>query len=112
DLMVVPNAPRFFREGDKITLSCKVSNMSDKDLEGVIQLDLFDPISEKAIDDKFKHKAKQLQFKVEAHKSTSLSWDLEVPYQLAAAKYRFVAKAGDFSDGEESVLPILTNRML
>lgn len=112
DLMVVPNAPRFFREGDKIVLSCKVSNMSDKDLEGVIQLDLLDPFKDKTIAEKFKLKDKQLEFKVEAHKSTSLSWALDIPYQISAVKHRFVAKAGDFSDGEESVLPILTNRML
>lgn len=112
ELMVVPNAPRFLREGDNITLSCKVSNMSDEDLKGVIQLELFDPFTEKSLDDQFKHKTKQLELNVEAHKSTSVSWTLDVPYQVPVAKYRFVAKAGNFSDGEENVLPILTNRML
>ncbi|MBD3638284.1 MAG: hypothetical protein HUJ25_13105 [Crocinitomicaceae bacterium] len=112
DLMVVPNAPRFLREGDKITLSSKISNLSDKDLEGVIQLELIDPFTEKSLEDEFKHKSKQLAFKVEAGKSTSVSWNISVPYNVSAAKYRFVAKAGDFSDGEENVLPILSNRML
>ncbi len=112
DLMVVPNAPRFLREGDKITISSKVSNISEKDLEGAIQLDLIDPFTEKPIDSKFKHKEKQLAFKVEAGKSTSVSWTIDVPYEISAVKYRIVAAAGDFSDGEESVLPILSNRML
>lgn len=112
DLMVVPNAPRFLREGDKITLSTKISNISEKDLEGAVQLDLIDPFTEKEIDGKFEHKVKQLSFKVEAGKSTSVSWTIDVPYETAAVKYRFVAAAGDFSDGEENVLPILSNRML
>ncbi len=112
DLMVVPNAPRFLREGDKITLSSKISNISEKDLKGVIQLELFDPFTEKEINDKFKHTQKQLEFEVEAGKSTSVSWSIDVPYETSAVKYRFVAKAGDFSDGEENVLPILSNRML
>lgn len=112
ELMVVPNAPRFLREGDQITLSAKVSNISEKDLEGAIQLDLIDPFTEKAIDGDFKHKGKQLPFKVEAGKSTSVSWTINVPYETSAVKYRFVAAAGDFSDGEENVLPILSNRML
>ena len=112
DLMVVPNAPRFLREGDKITISSKVSNISEKDLKGAIQLDLIDPFTEKAIDTKFKHKDKQLSFEVKAGKSTSVSWTIDVPYETSAVKYRIVAAAGDFSDGEESVLPILSNRML
>jgi Bacterial Alpha-2-macroglobulin MG10 domain/Alpha-2-macroglobulin family/MG2 domain len=112
DLMVVPNAPRFLREGDKITLSSKISNMSDEELEGVIQLEFLDPFTEKIIDDKFNHKTKQLEFKVEAGKSTSVSWTVDVPYEISATMFRVVAKAGDFSDGEENVLPILSNRML
>ena len=112
DLMVVPNAPRFLREGDKITLSTKITNISDKDLEGAVQLDLIDPFTEKGIDDKFKHEGKQLDFKVGPGKSTSVSWTINVPYETSAVKYRIVAAAGDFSDGEESVLPILSNRML
>jgi hypothetical protein len=112
DLMVVPNAPRFLREGDKITISTKISNISEQDLTGAVQLDLMDPFTEDVIDDKFKHKTKQLPFNVEAGKSTSISWSINVPYELPAVKYRIVAGAGDFSDGEESVLPILTNRML
>jgi hypothetical protein len=112
DLMVVPNAPRFLREGDKITLSTKISNISEKDLKGAVQLDLIDPFTEKAIDEMFKHKTKQLEFSAEAGKSTSVSWTISVPYEMPAVKYRIVAKADDFSDGEENVLPILTNRML
>jgi uncharacterized protein YfaS (alpha-2-macroglobulin family) len=36
-----------------------------------------------------------------------------VPYEYSSALvYRFVAKAGDHSDGEEAALPVLTNSML
>ncbi|APG66349.1 hypothetical protein LPB136_13630 [Tenacibaculum todarodis] len=30
ELMVVPNAPRFLREGDKIIFSSKISNLTEK----------------------------------------------------------------------------------
>ena len=112
ELMVVPNTPRFLREGDNITLSCKVSNVSDKDLKGVIQLNLFDPFTDKLIEAKFNHKNDQQRFEIKAGKSTSVSWTIDVPYETSTVKYRFVAKAGDFSDGEENVLPILSNRMM
>jgi len=112
DLMVMPNAPRFLREGDKIILSTKISNVSAKDLTGKVLLQLFDPYTEQPIDAKFKLQSATQIFETKAGRSTSVSWSLEVPYELSAVKYKIVAQAGDFSDGEENVLPILTNRML
>ena len=38
ELMVTPNAPRFLREGDKLSLMTKITNLSDKDLSGVAAL--------------------------------------------------------------------------
>ena len=49
ELMVVPNAPRFFREDDKIEFTSKVTNLSDKDLSGNAQLLLYDAITMKPI---------------------------------------------------------------
>ena len=44
-LMVMPNAPRFFREGDKITFQTKISALDDVDHAGACQLFLFDAIT-------------------------------------------------------------------
>ncbi|MCB0307387.1 MAG: hypothetical protein KDI38_26730, partial [Calditrichaeota bacterium] len=41
-----------------------------------------------------------------------LSWNLQIPEGVQAVTYQVIAKAGDFSDGEENMLPVLTNRML
>lgn len=46
----MPNAPRFLREGDHITFTSKVSNLTGKELTGTAQLMLFDAISMKPID--------------------------------------------------------------
>lgn len=112
ELMVTPNAPRFLRENDKITFSAKVSNISDKNLDGTAQLFLFDATSYQAIDYQLGNKEAQKSFTVEAGKSASVSWDLQIPEGVSAVTYRVVAKAGNFSDGEEMALPVLTNRML
>jgi len=37
---------------------------------------------------------------------------LQIPDDVQAVKYRILAKAGDFTDGEENALPVLSNRML
>jgi uncharacterized protein YfaS (alpha-2-macroglobulin family) len=112
DLMVVPNAPRFFRESDKITFSAKITNLSEKDLSGNAQLELFDAFTMKPVDDWFGNKNKVVTFETKKGLSTSVNWTFDIPFGLDAVTYRIVAKADNFSDGEENTLPVLTNRML
>ena len=112
ELMVVPNAPRFLREGDKITLSAKISNLSDKNLQGLAQLILSDAITGKEINlFTDSEKAKQ-SFIVDKDGNTNVSWNLSIPENVQAVQYKVIAKAGDFSDGEQNALPVLSNRML
>ena len=49
ELMVVPNAPRFLREKDTITLSAKITNLTNNRLSGIAKLILTDAISGKEI---------------------------------------------------------------
>ncbi len=51
-------------------------------------------------------------FNVDAKGNTQVSWNLSIPDDVQAVQYKIIAKAGDFSDGEQNVLPVLTNRML
>jgi uncharacterized protein YfaS (alpha-2-macroglobulin family) len=112
DLMVVPNAPRFFRENDRISFSAKVSNVSTKDLAGEAQLFLFDAVTLKPIDSICANTASTKNFACEKGQSAALSWDLCIPEDVSAIKYKIVAKSGKFTDGEENVVPVLNNRML
>ena len=50
ELMVIPNAPRFLREGDKISISTKIANLTENELSGIAQLLLTDPVTGKSID--------------------------------------------------------------
>lgn len=112
DLMVVPNPPRFLREGDEITFSSKVTNLSDKELNGQAKLILFDAFTMQPVDTEFANSNATQNIKVAKGNSTSVSWNLKIPTTHQAIVYRIVASAGDFSDGEESALPILSNRMM
>ncbi|MDX8553180.1 MG2 domain-containing protein [Tenacibaculum sp. 1B UA] len=111
ELMVMPNAPRFLREGDQITFSSKIANISDKNLEGTAQLVLTDAITGKEIN-LLSNSSKNQAFSVDANGNTNVSWNLSIPDTYQAIQYKVIAKAGDFSDGEQNVLPVLSNRML
>lgn len=112
ELMILSNAPRFLREGDELHFSAKISNLSEKDLNGEAKLVLIDPSTDKIISESFLSASELQNFEVKKGQSTSVSWILKVPFGESMVKYKILAKAGNFSDGEEMILPILSNRML
>ncbi len=112
ELMVVPNAPRFFREGDRLSFSSKVVNLSEKNIKGTVKLELFNALSMQPIDAQLKNTSKIKEIVLEKGKSTVANWSLEIPKGYSAITYRVSAEAGKHTDGEEMVVPVLTNRML
>ncbi len=117
ELMVIPNAPRFLREGDQITISTKIANLTEKELSGVAQLILTNPMTGKDISTNLLSssplgKSEGASFYVDAKGNTQVSWKLNIPEDLQAVQYQIIAKAGDFSDGEQNALPVLSNRIL
>ncbi|MFV0310720.1 MAG: alpha-2-macroglobulin family protein [Dysgonomonas sp.] len=110
ELMVTPNVPRFVRQGDKTSISTKISNLSDKSLSGDVHIEFFDPTTEKVIDLGL---ANQKQtFSLEKDASTSVSWIFDIPADIELIGCRIVAQNESFSDGEQHVLAVLSNRML
>ena len=128
DLMVVPNAPRFFRENDEMVFTTKITNLSDKDLTGEAKLELTDYLTPNPSPNGEGNKANSVgvgtpllqmergqgvrSFTVKAKQSTVVAWSFKVPEGMQTLTYKIVAAAGTFSDGEEMTLPVLTNRML
>lgn len=113
DLMVVPGLPRFFRQGDDLVLSTKISNLSGKTLDGTARLELLDAQTLQPLNLPFRIKDNAVAFKAAAGQSAAASWNIHVPESLyEPVIVRITARAGDFTDGEENMLPVVTNRML
>jgi uncharacterized protein YfaS (alpha-2-macroglobulin family) len=110
--MVIPNAPRFLRQGDNIVISTKIANLSENQLSGQAKLMLTDAITGKEIDAKLNNSDNTKSFSVISKGNTQVSWNLSIPDDVSAVQYKIVAKSGEFSDGEQNALPVLTNRML
>ncbi|HYE54745.1 MAG TPA: alpha-2-macroglobulin family protein, partial [Chitinophagaceae bacterium] len=113
ELMVQPNIPRFVREGDRMDLSAKLVNMGTKELSGQIELQLFDVTNNQPVDGWFNNMFPNQYFTAEAGQSTVIKFTVQVPYQYnKPVGIRFIAKAGNMSDGEENTIPVLSNRLL
>ena len=121
-LMLQTNMPRFFREGDTITLRAKVTNRSDTELDGTVTVEFFNAedgepvkmvIKPDCRDAKFCVSTNgKMEFHVPAGASQSVQFRILVPAGIPAINYRMVARAGNYGDGEERLLPVLPNKML
>jgi uncharacterized protein YfaS (alpha-2-macroglobulin family) len=113
ELMVQPNAPRFVRQGDRLTFPAKVSNLTESAMSGTARLQLFDALSMEPIDKQLGNTQPEQSFSVEGGQSTGVYWDIDIPDDRSMAIiHRVTVQAGNFTDGEEAALPVLTNRKL
>jgi uncharacterized protein YfaS (alpha-2-macroglobulin family) len=113
NLMIQPNMPRFLREGDRIKLSARISNLTEKEVTGQAYLQLIDPETSQPVDGWFKNIFPQQHFTANASQNTVVNFEVEIPSNYnKPLQYRVVAKAGNNSDGEENIIPVLSNRIL
>ncbi len=112
ELMVMPNPPRFLRENDTIIFQTKIASLSDKSLNGFAKLELYNGVTGKVIDTQLNNSNAIQNFTINKKGNTSVSWKLTIPEGIQAVEYKVLAKAGNFTDGESNVLPVLTNNML
>jgi hypothetical protein len=112
ELMVQPNPPRFLREGDSLEFTVKVTNMTEKETAGAVELRFFDPQTEKPLDETLANKTPKLAFTIPAKQSRSFSWPVSVPDGQTVVGFKAVAAADAFSDGEEGVFPVLSRRLM
>lgn len=115
DLMIVPNTPRFFREGDKMVYSAKVTNLTDKNLEGRADLILVDAITNQPLTSQFGLTSSSMTKSISINKgeSVSVNWDITIPPSFTnPVLVKTIAQANDFTDGEQNVVPVLLNSML
>ena len=118
ELMVLPNVPRFLREGDAIELTARVSNLTGAAMDVEVHLELFDPVTNQPVTgfgvDAGALSTRKVQG-LPANGSEAVRFPLSIPEgasQKGPLGYRLIARSANFSDGEENVVPVLTDRTL
>ncbi|WP_026763955.1 alpha-2-macroglobulin family protein [Sediminibacterium salmoneum] len=110
-LMVQPNLPRFLREGDQMEIPVKIANLTQKELTGTIVLELMDATTNTPVDGWFQNVFPQQYFTAEAGQSAITQFPVQIPFSYnKPLRIRIVAKTNSFSDGEEHIIPVLSNR--
>lgn len=104
EFMLTPNLPRFVRVGDKTSVAASISNLTGKNISGTVYFTLFNPENEKTIS------TQKQSFSVEAGKTVGVSFMFNVTDKYEILGCRLVADGGNFSDGEQHLLPVLSNK--
>lgn len=104
EFMLTPNLPRFVRVGDKTSIAASISNMTGKPQAGTVSMILFDPMTEKVVS------TQKQKFSVEAGKTIGVSFLFTVSDKYEILGCRMIADSGTFSDGEQQLLPVLSNK--
>lgn len=111
-LMVRPNLPRYFREGDKMTLKAQVQNISKNKLSGNARIEIINPENNENITGLFLDGNNTTPFDIAAENNSIVEWQLRVPAGYPTVQIKIVAATDEFSDGEQHELPILPNKIL
>lgn len=105
DFMISPNMPRFVRIGDAVSIAANIINLTGKEISGTAVMELFAPETERVF------VARQQNFRVKAGETETVTFsfivDENYPSLLAC---RMIAKSTNFSDGEQRLLPVLSNK--
>ena len=110
ELMVQPNVPRFLRQGDSMAFTAKVSNVSDKEMDVLVRLTLTDARTDEPLSTFNKEQAQTIH--LAAGEVKTVSFPVTMPEEVFACTYRITAEGAEHSDGEQGIIPVLTNRTL
>ena len=107
-LMVLPNLPRFVRQGDEVSISTQVINNSKEAVSGRVRIELFDPATDQPIICLSKS---QRPFELQPDSIATVSWIIPVPKQISLLGVRILADSEKGSDGEQQIVPVLSNQL-
>ncbi len=109
-LMVRVEIPRFFREGDRSTITAVVHNETDAPLSAAVDLDIVDDATGSPGLAALGVKTRSMRVEVPAHGLAPAEFAIVAPENIATYKIRAHVSAGKLSDAEERGLPILPSR--
>lgn len=104
-VMIQPQLPRFLRSGDSIELRAMVMNNTDSAASAQSFIEIINPADNSLIG---RH---EFTDSIAPHSSSIIAVKLDAPADAAMIEVRARATAGNFTDGERSLIPVLPARV-
>ena len=110
-LMVQPNMPRLLYQGDRIILQSRISNLDTLPAAGKIVCKIEDAVTGNDITGQLVS-INQLDFSLGKKENNSSAFEIKIPVQqLNPLKVIITVRSGNFADGEEHLLPVLSTKI-
>lgn len=100
-LMIQTNEPGFLRQGDESQINATLSYLDKPAGKAIVSFELIDPVSNKVISQTEKEIANPQQV-------NALSFPVTIPGDCKEVVVRLKATSGDFSDGEQFRVPVMS----
>ncbi len=110
ELMVTANAPRFVRQGDAIDFAAKVVNLTKVEQTVEVFLNLENPLNGERLNLIGRQPLSKM-VTIAAGASEEVVWNMNIGNQ-EVIQYTITASNESFSDGEQNIIPVLSNRVL
>lgn len=104
EFMLTPNLPRYVRVGDETVIAATIANLTDQPVKGTARMEIFLPATEKIIS------VKKVKFSVAGKQNQAVSFPLHATDQNDIIGIRLIADGGSYSDGEQHLMPVLSNK--
>ena len=102
----IPSKDSMPRTGDKVVLQTTINNLTPEEQQGEAYLELFVPSTNAVIS------KQQVTFNVKAQENQTVSFEFTAPENMDLLGCRIIASSSEFSDGEQHVLPVVSNATL
>jgi len=105
--MVQPNIPRFIRQNDTLVVTTKLVNLSGKNQRGQAHLELLDAETNQPL----KIAAADKNFALTQDSTGVMVWKVNGFSDVQMLICKITASTGEFSDGEQHYIPVLSDKL-
>ncbi|MCQ2315661.1 MAG: MG2 domain-containing protein [Bacteroidales bacterium] len=111
-VMIMADMPRFCYDEDTLWLVANVVNLSEETISPVAKLEVLDESGVLRVESEVVLSEKEIKMKeIPAGRSQSVRWKVAMKKDVNLLTFRFSAIAGNFSDAEQHVMPVLSTEV-
>ena len=109
-VMIMADMPRYMYDNDELWFVANVINTGDEPVTPKAKLEIFDAGTMKPVNILVTN-ATILMETIQPGRSKEVRWKVKAQYDLELLAFRFTAYAGEFSDAEQHLLPVLSSEI-
>ena len=109
-VMIMADMPRYMYDNDELWFVANVINTGDEAVTPKAKLEIFDAATMKPVNIIASNATIPMET-IQPGRSKEVRWKVKAKYDLELLAFRFTAYAGQFSDAEQHLLPVLSSEI-